>query len=72
MITHQLPDHAIVAAHVISLAAIGGAFVGILPPLAALGAIIWYAIQIYESRTFQDWLAKVRKKSDVPEPPPSL
>jgi chromate transport protein ChrA len=28
-----------------------------LPPLAALVAIVWYLVQIYESKTVQRWLA---------------
>lgn len=34
------------------------ALVGILPGVAALLAAIWYLVQIYESKTVQDWLAK--------------
>lgn len=37
----------------ISAAAILGTIAGILPPLAALGGVIWYAIQIWESKTVQ-------------------
>lgn len=69
MITSNLPDHTVVAAHVISLGAILGSFAGILPPLAALGAFVWYCIQIYESKSFQNWLAKMRGKPNAaPEP----
>jgi len=42
-------------AHPASLISVAGAFVGILPPLAALVGIAWYVILIYESRTFQHW-----------------
>lgn len=48
-------DH---ANHMISAAAIAGTMAGILPPLAALVAIIWYAIQIWESRTVQEWFKR--------------
>lgn len=37
----------------VSAGAIVGAFIGFLPALAALGGILWYAIQIYESKTVQ-------------------
>ena len=38
-----------------SLAAIIGAFAGWVPVLAALIALVWYTVQIFESRTFQRW-----------------
>lgn len=50
------------AGHGISLVAILGVFTGVLPALAALGAVIWYMISIYETRTFQSWRARQRAK----------
>lgn len=47
----------------VSAGAIIGAILGLLPALAALGAIVWYLIQIYESRTFQHWIANLRMKN---------
>lgn len=41
--------------HSVSLSALGAAFIGLAPPIAATVAVIWYSIQIYESRTFQHW-----------------
>lgn len=63
-VSHQLPPDAMLAAHAISLGAIVGTFTGLLPPLAALMAMVWYAIQIVESETFQHWLhkKKVRRR----------
>lgn len=46
----------------VSLAAIIATIVGWLPPLAALAAIIWYAIQIHESKTIQKWLVARRAR----------
>lgn len=66
-VANNLPDHAVIAAHAISVAAILGTFAGWLPPLAALAAIIWYAINIYESKTVQAWLAQRRGKSNAPK-----
>lgn len=51
-------------AHLISLGALFGYFVGVLPALAALGAVIWYGIAIYETRTVQDWLARRRQRKE--------
>lgn len=36
--------------------AILGTIVGILPPIAAALAIVWYVFQIYESKTFKSIL----------------
>lgn len=37
-----------------------GAMSGVLPPIAALIGVIYYGIQIFESKTMQDWLARRR------------
>jgi sterol desaturase/sphingolipid hydroxylase (fatty acid hydroxylase superfamily) len=42
-------------ADTISAGAILGSFMGLLPPVAALAATIWYAVQIWESHTVQKW-----------------
>jgi hypothetical protein len=36
--------------------------VGILPPLAAFVAVVWYVIQIRESQTVQDYLKARRQR----------
>ncbi len=38
-----------------SAVAIVSTFVGWLPPMAALIALVWYVIQIHESKTIQAW-----------------
>ena len=40
---------------VLGAGAIVGSLLGYLPPAAAFLALIWYAIQIWESRTIQHW-----------------
>lgn len=45
-----------------SVTAIVGVLVGLLPAVAAFGAFVWYAIQIWESRTCQHWIANRRMK----------
>lgn len=54
----MIPTHkaTLVAADIISGAAIAGAMMQWLPPFAALGGVIWYAIQIWESKTVQKWV----------------
>lgn len=60
-------------ADIISVGAIIGSFAHLLPPLAALIAIIWYAIQVYESRTVQKLLYGHRiKAAECLEPPEIL
>jgi len=44
----------------ISVGAVVGALMGYLPPIAAFLAIVWYAIQIYESKTVQGWIKRSR------------
>lgn len=50
------------AGDAISAGAIVGAFLGWLPSVAAFVAIMWYFIQIYESKTFQTWVRRRRMK----------
>lgn len=47
----------------LSAAAIVGAFMGYLPALAGLAGLIWYAIQIWESKTVQKWVRVRRSKA---------
>jgi hypothetical protein len=57
--------HAAIAtasADTISAGAIVASFLGWLPPIAAIAAILWYVIQIYESRTFQKWVRLQRRR----------
>lgn len=53
------------AAHTASVGALAGTIANVLPPLlAVLGsllAVIWYAVQIYESKTVQRWAAERRR-----------
>lgn len=53
----------------ISASAILATFAGLLPPLAGLAGLIWYGIQIWESKTVQRhvrrWrLASIRKRRE--------
>ena len=36
--------------------AVLGTLAGILPPLVAIAALLWYAVQIWESDTVQGWI----------------
>ena len=47
---------ALVTADVLSAFAVIGSLSGILPLWAALAAIIWYTIQVWESNTVQTWV----------------
>lgn len=55
----KLMNHAVDA---VSAGAILGTMVGVLPPLAAFVAIVWYAIQIWESATVQLYVRAHRIK----------
>ncbi len=64
--SHQF-DLGHIVGHSVSLGALFGYFVGALPALAALGAVIWYAIAIYETRTVQDFLARRKERKATKE-----
>ncbi len=42
--------------HIISLFALTGSLFGVIPAIAGVAALIWYVIQIVESRTVQEWV----------------
>ena len=58
--THSMPEHDYFAwlGNSASVVTILGSIFGLLPPLAALVAIIWYMIQVYESKTYREWRAR--------------
>ncbi len=52
-----IPKTAAIVVDVISGVAVAAALMQWLPPIAAVAGIIWYAIQIWESKTAQAWWA---------------
>ena len=50
------------AVDIVSVSVVAGALTEFLPPLAALFTIVWTTIRIYETRTFQRHLARLRKR----------
>lgn len=46
------------SADIVSLGALLGVWLGLLPYLAAGVAMVWYVLQIYESSTVQGWLRR--------------
>lgn len=51
------------AGDVTSIGFIVGAMGGWLPAIAALLAIIWWMIRIYETKTVQGWIKKPKTKA---------
>ena len=50
---------------IVSGAAALGSLLGFLPPIVAIAALLWYAVQIWESDTVQSWIhgpAKVARR----------
>lgn len=47
-------------AEIASAMAVVGHFLGLLPAFATIFAIAWYALNIWESKTVQVWLASRR------------
>lgn len=50
------------AGHAVSLGTLLGVVAGVLPALAALGAVIWYGIAIYETKTVQSLLHRRKQR----------
>lgn len=44
--------------HIASLGAIVGSYAGFFPAIAAIVAVVWYSLEIYESQTVQSALAR--------------
>jgi hypothetical protein len=58
----QAPQEQIkIVGDALSLGTVLGALVGYLPAVAAVFTIVWTAIRIWETRTVQDWLKRLRK-----------
>jgi len=52
-------------ADIISVGAVVGSIMHALPPLAAVVAILWYCLEIWESDTVRDMLQDRRRKERV-------
>ena len=48
----------------LSLTTVLGTLMGILPSIAAVFTIVWTAIRIYETKTIQELIAKVKKNAN--------
>jgi hypothetical protein len=55
-------------ADTLSAGAILGSMGHVLPPLAAFVGIVWYSIQIWESKTFTAWRVKHKFKRHIGKP----
>lgn len=42
----------------------GATFLGYLPSIAAVLTIIWTLLRIYETKTVQGWVARIRRRDD--------
>ncbi len=62
----ELPHPGVLAGDIGAFGIIITTIMSILPPIAAILGLLWYAIQIYESKTVQAWIhnhnIKVRAK----------
>ena len=58
----QIDEHAKTVIDIASITTVLGTLWGALPALAAPFSLIWSIIRIYETKTFQGWLAKIKKK----------
>lgn len=51
--------------HIVSLFAIGGSLFGVIPAIAAILAVIWYALEIYDNKNVQRWVRARRLRKLV-------
>lgn len=58
----NLDEHAKWMIDIASITTIIGTLWGALPALAALFSLLWSLIRIYETKTFQGWISKFKKK----------
>lgn len=68
---HQMEPHlqtVVRAGDTISALAVLTTLAGFLPPIAALSAMLWYCVQIYESKTVQAWLQARKQKATRKSP----
>lgn len=50
------------AADALSFVTVIGTLVDVLPAVAALFTIVWTAIRIYETKTVQGWVKRIKKE----------
>lgn len=62
MTTPDGPEHIRVGLDVVAASAVAATFLQWLPPVSALLGIIWFLIQIWESRTVRHAIANWRQK----------
>lgn len=60
-----MPNHVSYTFDAAGVFAIVASLLGWLPPVAAVVAIAWYLIQIWESRTIQSWVLKRHERRIV-------
>lgn len=60
-----LPRPAAVTIDILSAGAIAATLMQFLPPIAAMAGIIWYAIQIWESKSVQRWWVTHQHRTQV-------
>lgn len=48
--------------NLLSISAIAGAVMGIVPPIATVASLIWFCLEIWESETVQKWIRLHRHK----------
>lgn len=58
----NMDEHAKFMIDIASITTVLGTLWGALPALAALFSLIWSIIRIYETKTFQGWISKFKKK----------
>tara|TARA_R110000822_G_scaffold92140_6_gene212109 strand:- start:2311 stop:2496 length:186 start_codon:yes stop_codon:yes gene_type:complete len=59
----EMLDHHDTAKHVadaLSIVTVLGTLISMLPAIAALASLVWSLIRIYETKTVQNWIKKIK------------
>ena len=60
----NIDEHTKFVIDVASITTVVGTLWGALPALAALFSLIWSLIRIYETKTVQGWIQKIKNKAE--------
>lgn len=62
--TLNIDDHAKTVIDIASVSTVLGTLAGMLPSIAAIFSIVWSLIRIYETKTVQGWIQKIKNKAE--------
>lgn len=61
--TNSIDEHTKTVIDIASVSTVLGTLAGMLPSIAAIFSIVWSVIRIYETKTFQGWIQKIKNRA---------